>query len=94
MLVVAFNLLSGGINVKGLLADKETENFSPGRLQLLFATVVGAAVYLSMVIEAKGTGAFPPVPAELVTVVGASNTIYLAGKIYSRFFSPRVRRKN
>ena len=35
LLVVAFKLLSGQINTRGLLEDKETGTFSPGQLQLL-----------------------------------------------------------
>ena len=42
LLIITFKLLSGQINTRGLLEDKETGTFSPGRLQLLIVTLGGA----------------------------------------------------
>ena len=89
--IVAFKLLAGRINTRGLLEDKKagrTGNFSPGRLQLLIATLGGAAFYFSESVAAAETGAMPPVPDGLLLIVGVSNVAYLGGKIYSRFFNP------
>ena len=83
---VLFKLLSGGIRTRGLLTDKETGEFSPARLQLLGATVVGAALYAAQLPAASG--GLPPVPDVLLVVVGGSNLTYLGAKIYSRFIGP------
>ena len=53
LLVVAFKLLSGQINTRGLLEDKETGTFSPGRLQLLILTLGGASFYFFQIKELK-----------------------------------------
>src|SRR5512136_2795373 len=45
-LLVAFQMLTGAINLRGLLTDKVSGGFSPGRLQLLAATAMGAGWYL------------------------------------------------
>ncbi len=84
--VVAFKLLAGRINTGGLLADKETGKFSPGRLQLLIVTLAGASFYFFEIVGAADTGTLPPVPDELLLIVGGSHVAYLGGKIYSRFF--------
>ena len=89
--IVAFRLLSGDIKVAGLLTDKETDTFSPGRLQLLLATVGGAIFYFSRIASATDQTTLPPVPTELLVILGASNAGYLGGKVYSRFFSKHAR---
>ena len=86
LLVVVFKLLAGQINIRGLLADKETGTFSPGRLQLLILTLGGASFYFFEIVGVADTGTLPPVPAELLLIVGGSNVGYLGGKIYSKFF--------
>jgi hypothetical protein len=89
--VVGLRILSGTINVNGLLHDKETGAFSPGRLQLLIFTLGGAFYYLSKILSAPELAGLPPVPEVLLLVTGASNGGYLGGKIYSRFFSQHAR---
>ena len=86
LVIVAFKLLAGQIKTRGLLADKKTGSFSPGRLQLLVATLGGAAFYFFNLVSATDTSALPPVPTELLLIVGASNAGYLSGKVYSKFF--------
>lgn len=85
LVIITFKLLAGQINVRGLLSDKETGTFSPGRLQLLMATLSGAAFYFFKIIDAEDITTLPPVPAELLLIVGGSNAVYLGGKIYSKF---------
>ena len=85
--IVAFKLLIGQINVRGLLTDKEDGKFSPGRLQLLMATLGGALFYFVKIAGAADMDTLPPVPAELLLIVGGSNVGYLGGKIYSKFFN-------
>ena len=84
--VVSFKLLRGDIRTRGLLADKETRDFSPSRLQLLVATVAGAVFYAVQVLAARDS--LPPVPDLLLLIVGVSNGTYLGAKIYSRFIRP------
>ena len=84
--IVLFKLLAGSINLVGVLNDKETHSFSPGRLQLLLATFGGAAFYFSQIASMKNPSAMPSVPPELLVIVGGSNLLYLGGKIHSRFF--------
>ena len=77
--LVGFRMLTGGINVRGVLRVKDgSGRLSPGRIQLLLFTVVGAMAYLSGV-SGDGT-AMPDVPRELLILVGGSNVVYLGGK--------------
>lgn len=87
LVITTFKLLAHQINVRGLLADKVSGTFSPGRFQLLLVTFGGAAFYFFKIVGAADSGALPPVPAELLLVIGGSNVGYLGGKIYSKFFS-------
>jgi len=84
--IVAFKLLNGDINTHRLLADKLTKDFSPARLQLLAATVGGAAYYFNQVLGSANS--LPPAPNTLLVLVGGSNAAYLGAKIYSRFLGP------
>ena len=86
LLIITFKLLSGQINTRGLLEDKETGTFSPGRLQLLIVTLGGATFYFFEIVGVADTGTLPLVPAELLLIIGGSNVGYLGGKIYSKFF--------
>ena len=86
LLVVVFKLLGGQINTRSLLEDKETGAFSPGRLQLLIVTLGGAMFYFFEIVGVADPGTLPPVPAELLLIIGGSNVGYLGGKIYSKFF--------
>ena len=81
-IVIGFQLLSGSINTRGLVTDKVSGTFSPGRLQLIIFTLSGAFYYLYDVAQA---GNFVPLNNELLMVVGGSNLLYLGGKTYSVF---------
>ena len=87
LLVVVFKLLGGQINTSGLLEDKETGTFSPGRLQLLIVTLGGASFYFFQIVGVADTGTLPPIPAELLLIIGGSNIGYLSGKTYPKFFN-------
>ena len=54
--IFAFKLFGGQINMRGLLADKETGTFSPGRLQLLIATLGGALFYFFKIVGGSNAG--------------------------------------
>ena len=82
---IAFQLLTGLINMKGLLRDKVDGLISPGRAQLLLLTIAGAGFYLMDVLSQGGQGEFPPLPKELLYLVGGGNVIYLSGKFRSAY---------
>ena len=76
--IVLFKMAAGTINTRGLLRDKETGEFSPGRLQLLLLTLAGALAYVNDVTAARPYKL--EAPEELLALVGASNLLYLGGK--------------
>ena len=80
--VVSYQLLTGGINMRGLLRDKMSGRaLSPGRLQLLVSTVSGALYYLMLVFGNQEAGEFPPVPNEIILALAGSHAFYLGGKL-------------
>ncbi len=77
--VVVFQMLTGRINVRGLLQTKDDKhNLSPGRVQLLVFTLAGAALLLSQV--AQNPHRFPEVSPEFPLFIAGSNAGYLLGK--------------
>ena len=85
-LVVAYKLLTGQINMAGLLDDKVTGEPSPGRVQLLVFTVTSAGYYFLLAVEQAASGSLPPVPPEMLFLVGGSQLVYLGGKARSHLF--------
>jgi hypothetical protein len=83
LFIVGYQLLTGRINMKKLLFDKTTNRRSPGRVQLLMLTLVGALSYLLMTVDDPNK--LPKVPRELLLLIGGSNFVYLTGKVYSTF---------
>ncbi len=86
--LIAFRLVSGAINSRGLLYDKSLGGLSPARVQLLFLSLSGAFYYLMSVIELVQSGPGGPLslPApsnELLALVVGSNTVYLTAKAAS-----------
>jgi len=99
-LIVGYRMLTQQINVTGLLVDKTGGRaISPGRIQLLLVTMSIAAYYLMLVIDAKDKSRLPDLPNEFVMAFGASQGVYLLGKLYGRFAvtmglaSPKVRER-
>jgi len=80
--VLGFQLLTGSINTRGLMTDKVTGTFSPGRLQLIFFTLAAAFYYLYKAVEAQS---FVPLNNELLVAIGGSSSVYLTGKSISVF---------
>jgi len=78
--IVGYRLLTGRINTKGLLTDKVTHEFSPGRLQMLIATALVAIYFIVQVLE---TEKMPQLPQEFILALGGSHLLYLGGKTYS-----------
>ena len=81
-LMVIYQMLTGRINVKRLLADKdadkETGALSASRTQMLLLTVAGAIGYIAL--AAQSDGHLPTVDPNLVFIMGGSHSIYLATK--------------
>ncbi len=80
--IVGFQLLTGRINMSGLLCQKTppvgTAEVSAGRVQLMYATLIGAGYYLLQVFQDPTR--LHDVPEWLLLVQGGSGGIYLVGK--------------
>ena len=80
--IVFYQLLTGRINTGGLLREKDgTANFSWGRVQLLFFTLVFALRYLGKVMQ-NPTG-LPDIPQDILVLLGSSNAFYLGQKAFN-----------
>jgi hypothetical protein len=79
--VVGYQLLTGKISTKKLLHNKTTDRLSPGRVQLLMLTLVGALYYL--LSTADNPQKLPEIPNELLLILSGSNLVYLTGKASS-----------
>jgi hypothetical protein len=80
--VVTYQFLTGRINTRGLLRDKMGGRaLSPGRLQLLMATIGGALYYLLLMLSNEKPDEFPEVPSWLLLGLGGSHAFYLGGKL-------------
>ena len=90
--VVAYQMLTGKINLKGLLENKiRNENgVTLERVQLIIFTSISALYFILHVINDPSQ--FPTVPPEMVTLMGGSSLVYLGGKAYS--FRKRSARRN
>lgn len=77
VVIVLYRLLTGAINLEGLLDDKATQSFSAERFQLLFISLGGAACYIIACYQAQ---AFVPVPGDLQALLGGSNALYVVRK--------------
>ncbi len=91
LLLIAYRILIGEINTKGLLNDKAEGGPSPARLQLCLLSLGGAFYYLMMVVNMVQAHAslttsplnLPEPPKELLALVLGSNTFYVAAKANS-----------
>jgi hypothetical protein len=88
--LVVYKGITGRINLVGLLRDKETNQLSPGRVQLLVLTLVGAGTYLTQVAQAP-PATLPEFSEETLGAVAVSQGLYLSGKslqlLRRRFFN-------
>jgi len=93
LVIVAYKMLTSHINLQNLLSGKgKHRHISPSRVQLLALTLAGAFYYTGQIAGVISQGqasaaagqpvtlAFPPVPHELVILLGASHLVYLGGK--------------
>ena len=79
-IIVFYRMLTGGINTSGLLHVKGGRSgFSPARLQLLVSTIAFSCYYVAQVVN-NTEGNFPPVPQEMLLLLGGSHMFYLGAK--------------
>jgi hypothetical protein len=78
--IVAWRLLTGGINTHGLFDTGPQGTFSPARVQVLLTTLGGAGWYLGLVMSNQDQSHMPDVPNALLLLMGASHVTYLAAK--------------
>jgi hypothetical protein len=85
MAVVAYKILTGEINFRGIFNEKntagKTKGYSAVRVQLMIFVLASAFYYVSKV--ADNPNEFPQVPNELLLALGGSHMVYLAGKSHS-----------
>ena len=78
--VVAFQMLTGRINTRGLLSEKGENGVvavSPARVQLLLFTLAIAFYVLSQIAYSHQ---FPIIDVKWLAILGGSHSIYLGGK--------------
>jgi hypothetical protein len=83
--LVAFQMITGRINIKGLLSDKTKKGagtFSPARLQLLMFTLAFAVYILGKVMNsiAAGNPHLPEIDQNVMLILGGSQALFLGAK--------------
>jgi|SRR5262245_43688560 len=81
--LVLFRILTGQINLRGLLAGSSLGDAVPERVQAFVLTLGGAVVYLFLglgQLGSSGVAALPDVPEFLLAGVTGSQFLYLIGK--------------
>lgn len=95
--IIAYRLLTGGINTKYLLYGKQKDGskyFSPERVQLLLITLWTAAAYLTQVahpLPGADPTKLPDIPAKTLALLGGGHAIYLGGKAYTMLFKKMLK---
>jgi len=79
--LIAYRLLTGGINTRGLLTDGTTGRLSPERLQLLLATLASVAVFAQ---DSLANQTFMDPSAYMLSGVAGSQGLYVVGKLIRR----------
>ena len=88
--IVFVKMLSGGINVTGLMCSAKGPKADPERVTLVMLTVAVALFYLVHSIgipleELKGDDDefyMPDLPGDALVLLGGSQTAYITGKIF------------
>ena len=78
--VVAFQMLTGRINMRGIISDKTSAGrggTSAARLQLLLFTGAFAFYLLSQIIQLKK---FPEIETKWLLILGGSHSVFLGSK--------------
>jgi hypothetical protein len=80
---IIFQLLTRRINLDGLLQHKDgSGNLSPGRVQLLIATIAACARYLSQLQSSTSTN-LPDIDSTWLYLFGGSSGIYALEKAWA-----------
>src|SRR5260370_31413068 len=85
--VVAFQIITGRINTRGLLSEKTKNGLggvSPARVQLLLFTVAFAFYLLSEIVESHQ---FPTIDTKWLLIIGGSHSVYLGSKGLPQFLA-------
>ena len=82
---VAFQLLTGRINMHGLLDDKTTGELDPARVQLLVLTLVVAGQLILDIPDMRDRGGLALHSGALLAVLGGSHGVYLIQKARQSF---------
>jgi hypothetical protein len=83
--IVFYQMLTGRINLQGMLWEKNgATDYSWGRVQLLFFTIIFAFIYIGKVLQDPTR--FPEIPQALLVLLGGSNLGYLGQKTYNLIF--------
>ena len=81
--IITWQALTGRISLNGLLSDKGGQGqTSPGRIQLLLATMFACASYLGDVAKVTD-GNLPPVSQNMLYIFGGSSGIYALEKAWA-----------
>lgn len=83
--IVAYQMLTGRINLKGLLSRKgraDPNQTSPERIQLLLVTIAASARYIGEVRQST-TGNLPDIGNDWLYLMGGSSGLYVLHKIWS-----------
>jgi hypothetical protein len=97
--IIAYRLLTGGINTKYLLYGTQadgTKYFSPERVQLLLFTLWTAMSYLLQVAQSARTHqatSLPDISNQTLVMLSGSNAIFLGGKAYNMLFKKITTRR-
>lgn len=82
--IVFYQMLTGRINLQGLLWEKNgAAEYSWGRVQLLFFTVIFAFIYIGKVMQMQDLNQLPEIRPEMLALLGGSNLVYLGQKMYN-----------
>ena len=87
--VVVIKILTASINLRGLLAAKDSStNVSPERVQLLVLTLAASIGYINQAARVQGAR-LPDVGSSWLYIYGGSSTIYAAAKLWRIWSSGR-----
>lgn len=81
ILIVFYQILTGKINLSGLLYDKKTKVLSPARIQKLVFSVIIGLYYIFLTY--KSPESFPELPDALLYLLTGSSAGYLLAKAKS-----------
>jgi len=83
--VVGYGLLTGRINLRGLLTDRAGGALNPSRIQMLVVTFGALVSYLGDVAALPPHASeLPPVSQTLLLILGGSHAVHLASLFAGR----------